>query len=159
MYSLDHSNFYLVDTMLQSEASLPPAALIKGAPHALLFRSMHAEYQVLVPNVMPLRPKIKDRPFSTELVLVRSGEAEAAWRKHASTKTFVFPVHVSGLFLEPGTLASSLYLLVLRLMARDYSGAVSLIGSIGTDSRMSEEESQVHPRLACMRASRAAVPS
>ena len=56
VYSLDHANFYLVDTMLQSEASLPPAALIKGAPHALLFRSQHAEYQVLVPNVLPVRP-------------------------------------------------------------------------------------------------------
>ena len=65
------------------------------------------------------------------------------WRQQASSKTFIYPVHVSGLFIEPGTLASALYLLVLRLMNRDYTNAVALIGSIGTDTKMTEEEKQM----------------
>ena len=142
VYSVNRSNFYLVDTMLQPESSLPPAALIKGTPHALLFRSQHAEYQILVPNVRPVRPTIKDRPFSTELVLVR----DEKWQQCASTKTFLYSVHVSGLFVEPATLASALYLLVLRLMNRDYTNAVLLIGSIGTDTELTKEERQVRAR-------------
>ena len=68
------------------------------------------------------------------------------WRKRTSTKAFVFPVHVSGLFLEPGTLSSSLYLLVLKLMNRDYTGAVALIGSIGTVSAVLSGKQRRRPR-------------
>ena len=145
VYSLDYASFYLVDAMQQAEASLPPAALVRGAPHALIFRSEHGEYQVVVPNILPVRPNIRNRPFSTELVFMRS---DVSWRMRTSTRAFVFPVHVSGLFLEPGSLASALYLLVLRLIARDYEGAVALIGSITTDAKMTAEEKQIFKLLA-----------
>ena len=81
-----------------------------------------------------------NRPFSTELVLDRLSES---WAANASTSYFTFGVHASGAFLTPPTLGSALYLLVLRLMARDYAGASALFSSISTDSELTAEESQI----------------
>ena len=99
---------------------------------------------MVVPNVKPVRPMVASRPFSTELVLDRLSEA---WAEHASTSYFTFGVHVSGAFLTPPTLGSALYLLVLRLMARDYAGASALFSSISTDSELTAEEQQIFDLL------------
>ena len=137
--SADHGGFYVVDAMVQREAELPSPLRIPGAPHALLLRSHHGEYRALVPNVRPVRPRIADRPFSTELVLVRDSQ----WLSRASTPHFTYPVHVSGTFLEVETLAASMYLLALRLLQRDYDGAAALTRSVSTDTGMSPEEGQI----------------
>jgi hypothetical protein len=80
---------------------------------------------------------VGNRPFSTELVLDRLSES---WAASASTSYFTFGVHASGAFLTPPTLGSALYLLVLRLMARDYAGASALFSSISTDSELTQAD-------------------
>ena len=112
---MDHSKLYVLDTVSESEAMSPARQLAACLPHALILRSENAEYSVVVPNVRPARPMIGTRPFSTELVLDRLHEQ---WKEKASTSYFTYGVHVSGAFLTVPTLGSALYLLVLRLMAR-----------------------------------------
>ena len=46
---------------------------------------------------------------------------------------YLYHVHISMSFLHNPTLASSLYMLWLRLAARDYASAARLVDSIGTD--------------------------
>ncbi|KAL1524752.1 hypothetical protein AB1Y20_019635 [Prymnesium parvum] len=144
LYSVDHSKFYVLDAASEAEAMSPARQLAACCPHALILRSENAEYCVVVPNVRLVRPAISSRPFSTEVVLDR---LDLRWARRASTSYFTFGVHVSGAFLTPPTLASALYLLVLRLIARDYEGASALFSSISTDSEMTAEELQIFDLL------------
>ena len=144
VYSVDHALLYLVDTTTQDEAELPAASLVGGASHALLFRSQHAEYSVMIPRSKVVRPRISDRPFTTELMFDRT---DARWNR-AVTKYFLYPVHVSGTFLQAGSLSASLYLLVLHLTQRNFLRAATLASSIGTDSALSAEERQLFDLLA-----------
>ena len=56
--------------------------------------------------------------------------------RHAST----YPVHPSGSFVQTETLASALYLVLLRLLNRDYVQAAPLISTCHTDQKFSIEE-------------------
>jgi hypothetical protein len=82
------------------------------------------------------RVKVKRCPFSTDLVLDRSEE----WSKRVKTRFYVYPVHASSAFVLTPNLASALYLVVLRLLARDYERVSRLIASCATDTAFSDEE-------------------
>ena len=127
----------------------PACMLSLCCPHALILRSENAEYSVVVPNVKVMRPTLGDRPFSTELVVDR---LDQKWRKTAASSYFTYGVHVSGTFLTAPTLGSALYMLVLRLMARDYASASDLFGSISSDSELTGEEAQIFDLLEFVRA-------
>ena len=115
LYSIDHGKFYVPDVGVSADQEHPVRKLAACIPHALLLRTANAQYAVVVPNVLPVRPPIGDQPFTTELVLDRLAKP---WRQHLSTSYFTFGVHVSGAFLQPPSLGSALYLLLLRLQAR-----------------------------------------
>lgn len=83
-------------------------------------------------------------PFSTELVLERGNEE---WWKRAKNKTFLYPVHASRSFLQTPTLASALYVMMLRWMNRDYRGVAGLVSAVGTDSKYEEDEMQIFKHL------------
>ena len=53
---------------------------------------------------------------------------------------FLYPVHVSRTFLLHRSLASALYLLVLRLLARNYRAAFALANAIATDKSYTNGE-------------------
>jgi hypothetical protein len=73
------------------------------------------EILVLVPSIHPVRPFIGSAPFSTELVLDRT---DKDWHEALDTKYYLYPVHVSLSFMFTPTLASALYLLLLRFLHR-----------------------------------------
>jgi len=60
-----------------------------------------------------------------------------------STKYLLLPIHVSLSFIQTPTLASSLYLLLLRFLNRDYVDVQRLCSSAGTDSELTDEETAV----------------
>ena len=95
---------------------------------------------------------IQSHPFATDLVIRRNDGNAARWAATRSRPYFTYRLHVSGTFLQAETLCSALYLLVLRLMARDYVGATALVASIATDARLTDEEKQVFGLLARLRA-------
>lgn len=70
---------------------------------------------MLVPSIHPVRPFIGSAPFSTELVLDRT---DKDWHEALDTKYYLYPVHVSLSFMFTPTLASALYLLLLRFLHR-----------------------------------------
>jgi hypothetical protein len=94
---------------------------------------------VLVPSFPPARPSISTRPFSTELVLVRE---DHGWRRCLDQPYFMYPVHISLSFLYSTTLASALYLLLLRFLNRDYQKCAELVDTISSDVELTEEENQ-----------------
>ena len=56
------------------------------------------------------------------------------------TRYYVYPVHVSGAFLTTPSLSSALYMVLLRLLAREYIFASRLLTSCHTDQALTEEE-------------------
>lgn len=66
-------------------------------------------------------------PFSSELVLDRSDDL---WLSALEHPYYIYPVHVSLSFLYSTTLASALYLVLLRYLNRQYSAVVQLIDTV-----------------------------
>jgi len=76
-------------------------------------------------------------PFSTELVLDRG---DRKWFASLEHPYYMYPVHVSLSFLYSTTLASALYLLLLRYLHRQYKDVVRLVDTVGTDAALTAEE-------------------
>eukprot|EP00434_Breviolum_minutum_P036480 symbB.v1.2.032323.t1/scaffold3863.1/size49111/1 len=143
LWSLDHAELSVPlgpPTAARSQA----AKLLEPMPHSLLLQTSNQQYFALLPNIKVHRPHVGTDPFSTELVLERGN---ADWWGRAKNKTFLYPVHASRSFLQTPTLASALYVMMLRWMNRDYGGVAALVSAIGTDSKYEDDEMQVFKHL------------
>ena len=136
LYSLDHVNLFV-----SNQRSNLTTKLMRGIPHSLLLSTTNGELHLLVPVLHPVRPMIMSNPFSTELVMNRLLNPD--WYSALEAKYHLYSIHVSMSFLFSPTLASSLYLLLLRLMHRSYDEAFRLANTIGTDVAFSEEENVI----------------
>lgn len=111
------------------------AALVAGLPQCVLLENDEGEMLILVPAASKPLP-------SADRVLAVTGDA--AWLAALpGPRHYSYPVHPCGCFVSSCTLASSLYLLVVRLFARQYSEAFRLAEQCVTDSELSPEEAQV----------------
>ena len=119
--------------------------LLEGIPHCLILENDGQQLQVLVANHPMRRPKVMGRPFSTDLVFLRSDEGWSA-QMH-DTPFFLYPVHTSRTFLLNKTLDAALYLILLRFMARDYSGAFRMTEACTVDVDFTESEKWVFNQL------------
>jgi hypothetical protein len=135
LYSVDHA-----DLFISNERSASTSEMLKGIPHSLLLSNVRGELQVLVPVVAPHRPTVASEPFSTELVLDRN---DNKWNRVLSQRYFMYPVHVSLSFLLTKGLYSALYLMLLRLLHRDYEEVYRLADSIATDTKLSKEGTNI----------------
>ena len=140
LFSVDHADLFLTN-----ERSQMTDALLAGIPHSLLLSNSNGEVSVLVPAILPVRPGIAEVPFSTELVLDRS---DKRWHSALEHPYFVYPVHVSLSFLSCPTLASAIYMLLLRFLGRQYSAVVALVDTIATDTDLTPEEAHSLAALA-----------
>ncbi|CAK9118523.1 unnamed protein product [Durusdinium trenchii] len=143
LWSLDHAELS-VPLGAPSYARTQAAKLLEPMPHSLLLQTSNAQFFALLPNIKVHRPHVDTDPFSTELVLER-GNSE--WWGRAKNKTFLYPVHASRSFLQTPTLASALYVMMLRWMNRDYRGVAALVSAVGTDSKYEEDEMQIFKHL------------
>ena len=103
------------------------------------------EYQILVPAIDVVRPIIGSNPFTTELVMNRNENPE--WYAALDTCYYLYNIHVSFAFLLSNTFASSLYLLSLRFLHRQYDEVFRLADTIGTDAEFSVEELNIFGSL------------
>merc|ERR1712159_368340 len=126
LYSIDHSDFFITNAR-----DAATTELLAGIPQSLLLSNANGELSVLVPSVRPVRPMVRSVPFSTELVLDR---ASVDWQRALENEYYLYPVHVSLCFLASTTLASALYLLLLRFLARRYEQVVQLVDSVASDT-------------------------
>lgn len=58
-------------------------------------------------------------------------------------KYYIYPVHASRTFLTLPTLASSMYLLILRFMSQNYEAVFRMADAIVSDTDLTREEAQV----------------
>eukprot|EP01083_Nonionella_stella_P030773 84290_1 len=135
LYSVDHSNLFVTNKRTELTSHL-----VRGIPHSLILANANQEPFILVPSIHPVRPFIMSAPFSTELVMNR---ANFQWLAALDTRYYLYPVHISLSFLHTPTLASALYLMLLRFLYRDYNDVFRLVNSIATDTEFSEEEALI----------------
>ena len=67
--------------------------------------------------VLPVRPRVASQPFTTQLVLNRN---DSRWNDSLAQRYYLYPVHVSLSFLLTRGMETALYLLLMRLLHRDY---------------------------------------
>ena len=132
LFSVDHADLFITN-----ERTDLTDRLLEGIPNSLLLSNSNGELSLLVSADVPLRPNIGTVPFSTALVIDRH---DAAWAASLENPYYVFPVHVSLSFLYSTTLASALYLLLLRYLHRQYDAVVRLVDTVSTDTKLSSEE-------------------
>lgn len=114
IYSLDHNNLFVSNSRSELTQNM-----MRGMPHALLLSTLNGELQILVPVLNPVRPRLGDCPFTTELVLQRTSiDPHWAWLESLEARYYLYSVHISLSFVMSPTLASSLYLLLLRFLHR-----------------------------------------
>lgn len=111
--------------------------LLGGIPHSLLLSNSNGERSVLVAADPAVRPVIGSVPFSTALVI---DQDDGGWASALENPYYVYPVHISLSFLYSTTLASALFLLLLRYLHRQYKQVVRLVDTVATDATLSREE-------------------
>ena len=123
--------------------------LLDGVPHSLLLERDDGALSVLVsagarprrigsagPNAGPgahLFPSVLKLECANEAWLANLGP----------TRHYMCAVHLSGGFLFYPTLAAALYMLLLRLLARQYEAVGALASHCVCDSALTAEESQI----------------
>jgi hypothetical protein len=137
LFSDDLPGFYIVDF---DELPFQAKELVQGVPEMLVLCSLQNEWLVMVPNVKAVRPQVRPRPFSCEIVFHHDDED---WKKNSEVEYFTYQLHQSGLSLLPKGLASGFYLLVLKFLGRDYQQACAMVSSISTDAALSKQEEQI----------------
>mmetsp|Transcript_7246 Transcript_7246/g.21392 ORF Transcript_7246/g.21392 Transcript_7246/m.21392 type:complete len:5155 (-) Transcript_7246:1654-17118(-) len=144
LYSVDHADLFICsEEYLTSHTELAP--LVSGLPHSLVLVNSNNEPQVLLPLDRVPRPFIMASPFTTELVIDR-----VSWRS-LTTRYLLLPVHVSLSFIRTPTLASALYLLLLRFLNRDYEDLQRLVISVSTDTELQAEEAAILTEISSVR--------
>jgi hypothetical protein len=135
---LEQSGLFLVG---YNEHDCNFEGLLDGLKRVLLLSNADHEYFALVPALAKpvlLRSKAKDTyVFTTSL-------SNEEWiQKTGENRYFLFPIHLSGCFIASTSIASSLHLLVTRLMTRKYKEAFHLIDSCVCDSPFTDQEAQI----------------
>ena len=114
--------------------------LLGGLPCAmLLMNRMEELFLVVNAAVKPVRPS-QPEYFPSAILLDRQ---DRAWLSKLSAKYYLYPVHISRRFLTMPSLASMLYMLVLRFLSREYEEVFKMANSCVSDTELSNEEKQV----------------
>jgi Protein of unknown function (DUF3638)/Protein of unknown function (DUF3645) len=110
--------------------------LLRGLPSSILLENSQKELAVLASNCPVIQPRVPTCPFSTELVPMRD---DSEWQSTLKSYCYLYRVHISGEFLLPDTLASNLFLILQRLLARQYEQAAVLLETAEFDELSDEE--------------------
>jgi hypothetical protein len=140
LYSLDHSNMYVSDTRSDLLNKL-----LDGLDGTILLENNEHELFVLAPNCIAHRPLITSSPFSAELVFERGA---GAWMAAQESRFYLYPVHGSHTFMFTPTQASAVYLILLRLLGRQYTEAYSVVQSCEADRKLTGSEEWILQQLA-----------
>ena len=124
--------------------SLRFANLLEGLPRAVLLTNADNEYFVLLPAIAKpvLTKALGSGPATYNMVMSMTNKQWLANTGEAAY--FTYPIHYSGCFMSSRSIASSLYLLVLRLMSRNYRDAFRLIESCACDNVLTPQETQIY---------------
>eukprot|EP00958_Prasinococcus_capsulatus_P016955 scaffold1900_cov389-Prasinococcus_capsulatus_cf.AAC.31 len=136
LYSEDYPGLFISN--LRDRALLH---LLSGIPRSLLLQNSEGQLFVLVAaNSLPSQPEISSSEYAVPeatSVLFNHDAISAIEATH-----YVYPVHVSGAFLLTQSLASSLYLLLLRVLYLQYDKAFEVVESSTSDKPLNRCEQQ-----------------
>ena len=135
---VEHSGTWVSD--LRSDAV---NAHFAGLPHGVLLQDASNAQHLLVSNVPMHRPDVRAEPFSTFVVPAPF----AGWGRNIKTRHYVYPLHPTEAFFTTPSLAAALYLVYLKIMARDYVGVTPLIPACSTDVAYDKEATFVLSEL------------
>eukprot|EP00940_MAST-03C_sp_MAST-3C-sp2_P002781 g2781.t1 len=150
LYSEDHDGLYL-----SNAASRCPRLqkLLRGLPHSVVLQSARADnsFFVLLPSTA--RPSVVfdsvvgNGGFASPKLCLTHGDEK--WMRHLdpSVRHYLYPVHGSRLFLSTPTLASALYLLLMRFIGQQYDQVFQLTKFCLKDTALSPEERQIARQL------------
>ena len=116
LYSLDHSDLFVCEDAAGLRLAEKFSACLQ---HGLLMQDHFDQYCLLVPNYSISRVSVRSCPFGSPLVSDRS---EKAWRDRVRTGYYLYPLHPSGSFMVMSSFAAAMYMVLLRLLRRDYEG-------------------------------------
>jgi hypothetical protein len=139
LWSTDH-----VGLFISSLRSPLVTELSRGLPTGLLLENLYGELFMLVPSSMPVRTTIVSEPMTTELIFDRNN---LKWLTDIGIGHYLYPLHLSKTVLFTPTLASALYLLLLRFMNRQYKAVFDLVDTCITDSSLSTDEAAIFSQL------------
>lgn len=147
LHVMDQEDWWL-DRLDEDEKDLWPRGkdFLGGLPHSLFLRSVRGELHLIVPNHDVCRPRIQGEPFSTS---IRFDRSSATWQEVMSQRYYSYPIHTSRSFIMQPTLASLLYLILMRMLNRDYVSAFSLLDLCTVDVAFNAEERWIFDRLVC----------
>jgi len=118
--------------------ALRPEKLLRGLPQSLVLQNDQNELFVFVPSHPMLRSSVTGHPFTRYVQYYRG---RPGWSESVRNRAYVFPVNVSGAFLQLPSVAATLYLLTSYLAHRQYADASKLMASLQTDNALGREES------------------
>jgi hypothetical protein len=93
----------------------------------------------MVPATLPIVLKFSDKELPPKVVFLHTTTAILS---DVHSHHYFYPIHLSQMFLLTPTLESTLYLLLLRLLHRQFEEAFQLADSCISDTKFSREAAQ-----------------
>ena len=139
LYSEQHSGYYV-----SNERSRLTCTLLEGVQSALLLENAEGELFILCAATgKPNRPCMG--LFPSQVLLDRSN---AEWLSRLSDiRHYLYPMHLSRTLLFTPTLASALFLLLLRFITRQYEAVFRMADSCVSDIKLTDDEQQLFDAL------------
>ena len=136
LYSVEH-----VGLFISNDRCKETEELLNGLPNSLLLENIEGELFVLVAaSWKPQRPDLESELFPSDIVFQHGNED---WLKNLSVRYYLYPIHLSRSFMFRQTLSASLYLLLMRLLHRQYGEAFKVADMCIKDTVLSAEEQQI----------------
>ena len=139
---LEQSGLYITGY----DDSLTFGSLLQGIPRQILLRNSDSEYFVLIPAIA--KPALLTSKGANKQYVFTTSLSNQEWINNTGESTyFVYPIHSSGCFMASRSIASSLYLLVVRLMTRKYEDALQLLEGCVSDILYTKQEQQIYDQI------------
>ena len=135
-YSVDYNEYFISDKHHTSNNDNLRNLMI-GLPTAILLESLAGSFKILMPSFFPYGFIVKKLPYQNNIMFPK---LDVKWLMCMTSKHFVYDVHSSQSFVVAPNLAGSLYILMVRLMQKDYEGCMKLVDACQSDMPPNQEE-------------------
>ena len=145
LYSVDHPELYITN---EASTCTFTRHLLKGLPHALLLEKNDKSLYIMLPACAKPDHDTAKGPagFTASDLQLRRGNPD--WIANiADVRHYLYPIHPSRMFFFTETLASALYMLIVRFVNRQYEQVFRLADFCVKDIELSPEEQQIFNQL------------
>jgi hypothetical protein len=108
--------------------------------HGIWLQNEQGDMFLLLPNLYVARQPCKGVPLSAEYLTFGNEEMQSEWCRCFPMRYFLYPLHTSGVMLQPSSLASRMYLIYVFMVVHRYDDAALQISSAFSDTALSPDE-------------------